>query len=179
MSKRLNDEQRKLVEDNHNLIYAFLNSNNLSIDEYYDLAAIGICKAALSYKEDVSKFSTFAYKCMWNQVMIEKRKQSAIRRADDKAVLYYEEMFNCNFDGDECCFLSLLPDFKYDTEKQAEIRHWLYDVYRTLNDKETLMLKLLIQGYKQKEVCRIVGCAQPTVSRFINRLKNRYDGVRL
>ena len=49
MSIQLNDEQRKLVADNHNLIYQYLIDNNLPQDEYYDIAAIGLCKAALKY----------------------------------------------------------------------------------------------------------------------------------
>ena len=88
--KRLNDEQRQFVAENHNLIYSFLNSNKLDIEEWYDLAAIGLCKAAINYNGEIAKFSTFAYKCMWNQVHIEMRKQYAIRRADDNAVLYYQ-----------------------------------------------------------------------------------------
>lgn len=45
----MNDEQRKLVENNHNLIYAILHKYNLPIDEYYDVAAIGLCKAAITF----------------------------------------------------------------------------------------------------------------------------------
>ena len=60
---KLNDEQRKLVADNHNLIYQYLIDNNLPQDEYYDIAAIGVCKAAMGY--DASKginFSTCVHK---------------------------------------------------------------------------------------------------------------------
>lgn len=64
---KLNNEQRKLVEENHNLIYSFLNKQALSIDEWYDVCAIGLCKASLSFNGD-TKFSTFAYKCMLNSV---------------------------------------------------------------------------------------------------------------
>ena len=42
----LNEYQQKYAEQNHNLIYGILNDKNLSIDEYYDVAAIGLCKAA-------------------------------------------------------------------------------------------------------------------------------------
>lgn len=178
MRGRLNDEQRKLVADNHNLIYAFLHSNRLSIEDYYDLAAIGICKAALAYDDTKSKFSTYAYKCMWNQVMIEKRKQNAIMRADEQAVFYYEAMFDCN-DESECSFLSLLPDWKQDVGKQAEIRHFIFELYSKLNEKEIKILDLLIQGYTQREICSCVGCAQPTVSRFQKRLKDIYEGKRV
>lgn len=64
---KLNTEQRKLVEENHNLIYSFLNKQALSIDEWYDVCAIGLCQASLNFNGD-TKFSTFAYKCMLNSV---------------------------------------------------------------------------------------------------------------
>jgi RNA polymerase sigma factor (sigma-70 family) len=174
LSRRLSDEQREFVTKNHNLIYSFLKANNLEIEEWYDLAAIGLCKAALTYKDDVSKFSTYAYKCMWNQVMMEKRKQRAICRADDKAVLYYDAMFDCGFDGDECSFLSLIPDLKCDTGRQAEIRLILYEIYQGLNEKDSMIFNMLIRGYTQKQICSRVGCCQPTISRFQKKLRQLY-----
>lgn len=72
MSKKLNDKQRKLAEENHNLIYSFLKSRQLSLDaveDWYGTAAIGLCKAALVYDENRgAKFATLAYICMENEV---------------------------------------------------------------------------------------------------------------
>jgi len=60
-------EQTKLAEDNHNLIYSFLNKYNLKSD-YYGDAGIGLCKAAMTYdKSKKFAFSTYAYKCMFNE----------------------------------------------------------------------------------------------------------------
>jgi len=173
MKKRLNDEQRKIVEDNHNLIYAFLSSNSLDIEEYYDLAAIGICKAALSYDKEKGQFSTLAYKCMWNQVMVEKRKQKAISRGDGLQVLYYDACFES--DDSEISFLEMLEDWKADTGKQAEIRHFLYSIYSKLNELESKMFDLLLRGYKQKEVAILCGRSQTTVGNLRKRLKNLYN----
>lgn len=174
MNMRLNDEQREFITENHNLIYSFLRSQNLSIDEWYDLAAIGLCKAALTFDQDKSKFSTYAYKCMYNQIMIEKRKEKADRRVDDNLVLYYDAMFDCSDDGDKCSFLSVIPDLRCDTGKQAETRHWIYETYAGLNDKEKKIFDYLLRGYTQKEIGYYVGCCQPTISRFQKRLKERY-----
>ena len=52
-------EQQKLVEENHGLIYSFLAKHNLPIEEYYDLAAIGLCKASITYQNETT-FSTYA-----------------------------------------------------------------------------------------------------------------------
>lgn len=64
---KLNTEQKKLVEDNHDLIYGFMTKHKLDFNEWYDICAIGLCKAALTFN-DTTKFSTFAYKCMLNSV---------------------------------------------------------------------------------------------------------------
>ena len=77
--KQLNKTQQKLVEDNHNLIYSFMNKNKLSFDaveDWYGTCAIGLCKAALTYNPDRNvKFSVLAYVCMSNEMKIVFRQQ--------------------------------------------------------------------------------------------------------
>ncbi len=72
MSQMLSEEQQKLVEENHNLIYSFLKSRKLSLDaveDWYGAAAIGLCKAAIAYdKKRKAKFTTFAYLAMETEV---------------------------------------------------------------------------------------------------------------
>lgn len=46
----ITEAEKKLVEQNHNLIYAFLQKYHLTIEDYYGLAAIGLCKAAMTFK---------------------------------------------------------------------------------------------------------------------------------
>ena len=64
----LNDEQRKIVENNHDLIYGYAHKMGISIDEYYDILAIGLCKAAKAFDESKGRFSTLAYCCMKNEM---------------------------------------------------------------------------------------------------------------
>ena len=75
----ITEEQKKLAEENHNLIYRFLSKYNLSIDDYYDIAAIGLCKAAMTFDKSKSKFSTYAFKCMYMIMLHEKRKEKMVR----------------------------------------------------------------------------------------------------
>lgn len=72
MSIQLNDEQRKLVAYNHNLIYQYLIDNHLPQDEYYDIAAIGLCKAALKYDTYKGAFSTYVYRAIQNNISRDK-----------------------------------------------------------------------------------------------------------
>lgn len=58
----LTDEERKLVEDNHELIYTVANSMGIDLEEFYGVLAIGLCHAAQSYDEKKHHygFSMFA-----------------------------------------------------------------------------------------------------------------------
>ena len=47
----MTDYQRQLVTDNHNLIYRFLQKEKLNMEDWYDLAAIGMCKAAKTFND--------------------------------------------------------------------------------------------------------------------------------
>ena len=86
---KLDDKQRQLVSDNHSLIYSYAKSKNLYLDEYYDLLAIALCKAAKSFDESRTKFSTFAYKCMENEVTTYWRKLNAQCSVPQDMMVYY------------------------------------------------------------------------------------------
>lgn len=65
---KLNTEQKKLVEENHNLIYGFMTRYHLDFEEWYDICAIGLCKAGVIY-DGTAKFSTLSYMCMYNEMV--------------------------------------------------------------------------------------------------------------
>ena len=80
MQKRLNEEQRKLAEDNHKLILSYLNKKHLSYEDFYDVCAIGLCIAALNYDSSLGySFSTLAFLCMKHEVMREFRQMNLAR----------------------------------------------------------------------------------------------------
>lgn len=100
MNFSMSDEQRKLVEDNHHLIYFFLRKYNLPIDEWYDMAAIGLCKAAKSYNEELSKFATYACKCMFTTVFCERRKEKSLKAIPACKLMYYQAEIKTKTDDD-------------------------------------------------------------------------------
>lgn len=72
----LTEEQRLLVENNHNLIYYYANRNRLDLEEYYDVLAIGLCKAAKYYNESSGyAFTTYAMKALKNEHLQHMRKE--------------------------------------------------------------------------------------------------------
>ena len=68
METKLTPEQQRLVEDNHNLIYSFIQLKRLDLDEWYDVCAIGLCHAAQKWNPARGKFTTIAYRAMLTAV---------------------------------------------------------------------------------------------------------------
>ena len=72
----------ELVIDNVNLIYHTLKKLKMYhlLDEYYDVGMIGLVKASRHYTAEKGKFSTYACKCIANEILIELRKQKSGKR---------------------------------------------------------------------------------------------------
>lgn len=165
----LNDTQRKLVEDNHNLIYSYLKSHNLSlnaVEDWYGTAAIGLCKAALHFDESrEKKFSTFAYLVMDNEV-------KQIMRKNRKCA-----MATCSLDSsinDNGCYLSdIIPD-----ERDFMTTIYLNDaidiVQRGMSDRDKMIVRLIIEdGCSQRKVSERFRISQAQVSRIYNTYINK------
>lgn len=60
--RMLTDKERKLVEENHELIYKVTDSIGLDIEDCYDLFAISLCHAAQNHrpKRHICDFKEFA-----------------------------------------------------------------------------------------------------------------------
>ena len=69
--KIMTEEQKKLAEDNHNLIYFYARKYHMSKQDFEDrdgILAIGLCKAARDYDESRGRaFSTVAMGYMLNE----------------------------------------------------------------------------------------------------------------
>lgn len=161
----MNDEQRKLVEDNHNLIYAFLHKYNLSIDEYYDVAAIGLCKAAIMFdKKKECTFSTYAYLVMLTELKLVFRYNTSRKAIPLDKLTYYQSIIS-NGDGKEIERLSLIPD-NVDVESEVMTNETFKQVYSILSEQDRRIIHMFKLGYKQKEIAKNVGCSQSYISKI-------------
>lgn len=165
----MTEQQKSLAESNHNLIYSFLLKYHLPFEDWYDLAAIGLCKAAMTFKEDVSTFSTYAYRCMFTSVMQEKRKETQSGTIPEYQIFYYQSEVATEMDGNVISFLDTMPS-KENTESDAVANLIYVDFLNSLKDKDRTIFSLIADGYKQKDISKLVGCSQPQVSRVKKKL---------
>ena len=171
---QITDELRKLVEENHNLIYSFLYKYHLDVEEWYDLAAIGLCKAANTYNNSKSGFSTYAYKCMYTTVMMEKRKENAMRTIPQNQIFYYEsQVGEESKDNDTSTFLNYIPS-KQDIENETISALSLENIENELAGNKRKVFLLLREGYAQCEISEIIGISKQRVSKIKQEIAEKY-----
>ena len=164
-SEALTAAQQELAAENHNLIYFFAKVYDLDFDEYYDLLAIGLCRAAKLFDPSHgAKFSTLAFKCMRNEYYRFGRKEKVARRIPKDKIVYYNDAIT---DGaDPLTLLDTLPNtsdssYAFDPT-EAEVQEFL----RTVPMHYRVPLIKLMNGKTAETVAREVGCSKQNVSRM-------------
>lgn len=146
------------------MIYSFLEKHNLDVETYYDVAAIGLCKAGATHSDPSIQFSTYAYKCMWNMFCTYIRSQKMQKRIPEEEILHYEDMVQSS----ECENIKY-ADFlqaKEDVEKDTIAKLAWGDMLSSFSLRERQVLKFLMCGYSQTEIGRAIGCTPQNVSRI-------------
>lgn len=152
---KLTTEQAKIVEENHNLIYWYINMNKLDISEYYDLLAIELCNTAMKYNSDRGSFANY-FKLRADGIMY---KQYRMTQAQKRLHVQVSLVDNLHCLIDEADIMdSIALDSLLDGE-HGEI------------------LQLRADGYSQTEIADMLGTNQSRVSKIIKKVKDEYiDG---
>ena len=160
------------ITENHNLIYSFLKSRNLTIDDYYDIAAIGLVRAAQTFQEEKgSKFSSYAYFVMWNEIKKQWRKETMQKREGEKYLFHYNTSRKINDDKEINDGLNCISDIRCDVENETIIKIVLENFLDKIkNEKEKKILYKFIAGYKQIEIAKEFNTTHSNISRIINKL---------
>lgn len=166
----MNKQQQKMVEENHNLIYSYINSHKLDFEEYYDLLAIQLCKCAVHW--DVSrgsKFSTFVYYCFDNVIKDDFRKKSADRRIPEECMISIETPIGVGDTGKELTLAHTLisPGNVEDDLLISDIQIFL----KSLPPVKQKIFDLHLQGYNQTTIGKIVNKPQPQIHRIIESIQ--------
>lgn len=171
-AKQLNKEQQNLVVENHKLIYFYAHKMNLDLEEYYDLLAIGLCKAALTYEENKGKFSGYACACMQNELRIYWRNtyqlarcipQELIRSLDTPFADNYKEN---NWNVDE----ALYGEYKIDISR-AEVEEFI----GSLQGVEKAVLIRTLQGYTQASIAEELKFSRSYINRIVGKLRRKWS----
>lgn len=165
----MTEEQKRLVTENHNLIYGFLCKHKLPQEEYYGVAAYGLCQAAITYNEEKAGFPSYAYKCMLNAILFEKRKNNASKRMAD--IIHSSLDSPIESENEQLSLMDILPSGN-STQEEALALIILERYFDTVSERDRKILELFYLGYKSSEIEKMFNISHTTVSKVRNKFKN-------
>lgn len=173
----LNYEQQQLAEQNHNLIYSFAKSRKLDLEEYYDVLAIGLCKAALVYDENKATFSTLAYKCMNNEYNKIIRGQTVKRKIPDNLISSLDAVISVSEeDGSEITLYDCIKKNIFPIPDSSTITNIMFDDFYNskLTKQEQKIIKLLAQDMTQVEIGKLMRVTRSRISAIAIKIKEKW-----
>lgn len=172
---KLTNEQRKLVEDNHDLIYGFLNKKELDIDKYYDIMALELCNASINYDSFKGKFSTFVYKCMDNRLKKTIYSENRQCRKPPNGILSYDKECVMNiFDKIDESYINLIIADNKNTIDDIVIGMDYYNFKNKLKDREKIIMQYLESGYNRTQIGKMMGRTPQAIDSSVRKIKDKW-----
>lgn len=157
MEDKLFNENIALVKDLYNKKFSNLSwlKEDLIQSGYY-----GLWCACISFKEDKGyKFSTYAYRCIMNSMLMFLRKEN-------KHILN-DSNLSVDIGDEQVSVVEILPGVSCSVD---------LDLERQL--KNSRILNLYIEGYNIKEISKILNISRATVSRSLKQERAKYNECR-
>ena len=144
----MTEEQKCLAEKNYKLIFSFLAKHNLSEEEWFGIAAIGFCNAVISYNKDNCAFSTYAYRCMYNEFSKEWNRMQRQGEIPKDRLLYYAAI------------------------EKVLVNEVLQKCKSTLSKRDYYIFCLFLQGITYREIAKRTGVSRAMVGKVITKTLN-------
>lgn len=149
---RLSDEQRQIVEDNHNLIYWYCNLKNLDLEEWYDLLCIELCFTVMKYDPEKGSLSNY-FKLRADNLTYKEYAKTKLQKRANNGIF---ELTDAN----------MTPSLD-DIQEAVELEE-------VFNVENGMILKMKAQGYTQHEIAEFFGVSQSHISKMLRKLKKEY-----
>lgn len=159
------DINQKII-DNEKLVYFVINRHFPDLRRDEDIiqqGRIGLWKACESYDDGKSKFSTFAVKCIFNEIMREIRHRAKERRLGYAVSL--DEVIGTEEDSDsEITIGSSIPFIE---EGYCIVDHDLSSVVKKMSERNAEVFGMYIYGFSATEISQIFGFSRTWASNII------------
>ena len=153
---------KKLVEDNMNLVYFAISKyypTYIHDEDIIQTGMVGLCQAAKRWEEGRGTFSTFAVKCICNEINMEFR-----QRNKHKGVLSLDYEVESD-DGDKVPMIDLIVG-------EEDIAYIDLDSFSDqLSDSQKRIYALRRQGMSVSEISNTLGISQGVIYQTLRKVK--------
>ncbi len=181
-----NRQYNELISENINLVhhaikknYPYVKPGSYEYEDMFSDGLYGMYEAAINFNIDSGyAFSTFAVKCILNQIKISYRYS---KKHKNLISLYtFAQNVNGKSDNDEIILLDCIEDTNdtYFPIKQNLFVTALKNSFLELPEKEQkIFIMRYIQNLKQKEISAEIGISQSNISKILQKinLKLKYS----
>lgn len=151
----LTEEQRKMVEENHSLIFGFCRTYQLDVDEVYDILSIALCRSAMGYDPAQGQaFSTYVFQVFRRAVGRERQRNFRQKRIpESKLVSLSEPVKSVSVGADEAMTLGeCIEDSSVYFNRRLFLQDFLNWAENHLSEKEMNTIKYILAGLTQQEI---------------------------
>ncbi len=154
---KLTEEQRQYVEDNHNLIYWYIQLRHLDTADWYDALAIELCHSVIQYDHDKGSISNYFKIRADNLVKKEYVKQKLKKSIPIDPLQFKDEVYDT---------------YSTDTSLEKSL-----EIEELFSGKNGAIFRLKSEGYTQSEIAEKLGITQSYVSKIIEKKRREYYGL--
>lgn len=151
-----------LVTDNLPLVWLNMSKLRLGGDDYYQIGCIGLIKAAETFQDDKGyTFSTYASKCIVNEILRNVKRENRAKREADKT--------STSYDAWEDDYLSNILNQDDDFVDDMLNKMVLTRVFNSLTEREARILRLkYYDNLTNQEIGEIEGVHRERVRQILN-----------
>lgn len=151
--KPLTGEQKHLAELNHDLVYKFLNENDLPESEYYDVVIFGYLCAVQEYCENSKlkkySFTTVAWKQM-KEELFRHRKYLERKKRDFPTVSLSELVGN----ADDSLRIEDVIMLENKLLEELNLNLLLHTLAARITEKQMRIIRMKLDGYRMHDIAK-------------------------
>lgn len=162
-------EIEQAVLDNKKLVHFAIKKYFPSFygdEDIFQVGWIGLWKACVGYDNSKSKFSTFAVRCIINEISTEVCSRSKQWQLGDVASL--DEPLYLDKDGNAVTLAHTIPDLNND---YCAVDYDISFLKEQLSERDVEVFKMNIYGFTAAEIGRAFGYTRAWASRIINEAR--------
>jgi RNA polymerase sporulation-specific sigma factor len=160
--------KQKLIEDNMKLVYFLIHKYYPKYGQDEDLiqcGMVGLCKAADTWDETKSEFSTYASRCILNEIGMEFK-----RRNKHNGILSLDYEVTGK-DGVKVSFGELLSG-------DDDVDYVGYEgFYNKLSPTDQEIVEYRRLGFTTEAIAQIIGCSRQNVEKHLRKLRAVWRNV--
>lgn len=162
-TRPLTKEERVFAEENHNLIYGYIRSHQLDIEEWYDILIIPYLNSVKKYftyeKLQKYSFSLICYRTLDSARSNYFRDMNREKRCPKGGLFSYDSLLDNGYEENN--FEFELIDPYTNVERQVILKELYREFYRKCTEREAWMndikkteLDMLIEGHTLQQILR-------------------------